>query len=185
MPGTTTEQRSYSLKPARDWGVYGTSTYAGGVSDGTCGATAIDYARLNVAAKKAWFFFDNEYVALGAGIDGPNAASNVITTLNQTLANGMVTYATTGGSLQTLASGAVTRGDLAWVHHDGIGYLFLTPNDSVTLQSVSQSGSWYAINESQSSRHGQSRRVQPAGQPRHPPQRRDVRLCRRPRRCRQ
>ncbi|MEN6493311.1 MAG: polysaccharide lyase family 8 super-sandwich domain-containing protein [Thermoguttaceae bacterium] len=151
LPGTTTEQRSYSLKPSRDWGVYGTSTFAGGVSDGTCGATAIDYARLNVAAKKAWFFFDNEYVALGAGIDGPNAASNVITTLNQTLANGTVTYATTGGGLQTLASGAVTRGDLAWVHHDGIGYLFLSPTDSVTLQSVSQSGSWYAINQSQSS----------------------------------
>lgn len=150
LPGTTTEQRDYSLKPVRDWGVFGTSTYVGGVSDGTYGATAFDYDRLNVAAKKAWFFFDGEFVALGAGINGPNAAYNVITTLNQTLANGPVTYATAAGAAETLASGAVTRGDLAWVHHDGVGYLLLTP-DNVTLQSVAQSGSWYSINQSQSS----------------------------------
>jgi len=151
LPGTTTEQGSYSLKPASDWGVRGTSTYVGGVSDGTCGATAFDYARLNVAAKKAWFFFDDEYVALGAGINGPNAANSVITTLNQTLAHGAVTYATTGGTTQTLAGGAATRGDLAWVHHDGVGYVFLATPASATLQSVSQSGSWYSINQGQSS----------------------------------
>ncbi len=150
LPGTTTEQGSYSLKPAKDWGVPGTSTFVGGVSDGTYGATAFDYARLNVAAKKTWFFFDDEFVALGAGIDGPNAANEVITTLNQTLANGPVTYATTAGT-QMLTSGAVTRGDLAWVHHDGVGYLFPDPPDSATVQAVSQSGSPYEINQTRSS----------------------------------
>lgn len=149
LPGTTTEQGSYSLKPSKDWGVPGTGTYAGGVSDGAYGATAMDYARLNVAAKKAWFIFDDEFVGLGAGIDGPGAANSVITTINQTLANGPVTYATAGGT-QTFAGGVVTRGDLAWVHHDGIGYLFPAPPNSATAQTVAQSGSAYDINQTRS-----------------------------------
>jgi hypothetical protein len=124
----------------------GNSEYAGGVSDGTYGATAFEYNQLNVAAKKAWFFFDDEFVALGAGIDGPNANYTVITTLNQTLQNGQVTYAATAGAVQSIGAGTVTRTDLDWVHHDGVGYLFLSTPASATLQAVSQSGSWYSIN---------------------------------------
>ncbi len=150
LPGTTTEQRAYSLKPSSDWGVAGNTTFVGGVSDGTYGATVMDYARLNVSAKKAWFFFDDEYIALGAGINGANAASPVITTLNQTLANGPVTYATTAGGLHTVTNGTVTRGDVGWVHHDGVGYLLHGASQSVTLRSVAQSGSWSAINQNQS-----------------------------------
>jgi len=150
LPGTTIEQGTYSLKPATDWGIAGTSTFAGGASDGMYGAVAFNYSRLNVAAKKSWFFFDNEYVALGAGINATAATAPVITTLNQTLQNGTVTYANTVGTTQTLTSGAVTMSDLRWVQHDGVGYLFPTTPGSATLQAVAQSGSWYAINNSYS-----------------------------------
>ena len=150
LPGTTTEQGTYSLKPSADWGVMGTSTFAGGVSDGTYGATVFNYSRLNVAAKKSWFFFDNEYVALGAAINAPNATNPVITTLNQSLLNGPVTYSTTSGGTQSLSSGAVTTGGLQWVVQDGIGYYFPTSPGSATVQAISQSGSWYSINQSYS-----------------------------------
>ncbi|OYV04079.1 MAG: hypothetical protein CFE26_18805, partial [Verrucomicrobiales bacterium VVV1] len=53
LPGTTVEQGTYSLKPSADWGVYGTSTHAGGASDGQDGIADFNYSRLGVAAKKA------------------------------------------------------------------------------------------------------------------------------------
>lgn len=145
LPGTTVEQGTYSLKPT-DWGAYGTSTFAGGVSNGTASAAVFDYNRKNVAAQKSWFFFDHEFLALGADIDAPAATASVLTSLNQTLRSGTVTYATTGGGVQTLASGSVTPAGLRWVHHDGVGYIFLEATNAATIQAANQSGTWYDIN---------------------------------------
>ncbi|MFD0892287.1 autotransporter-associated beta strand repeat-containing protein [Luteolibacter ambystomatis] len=145
LPGTTVEQDTRSLKPSADWGVFGTSTYAGGVSDGLYGATAFNYSRYRVAAKKSWFDFDHEFVALGAAVNASTATSAVYTTLNQCLLNGTVTYKTSSGT-QTLTSGTVTPSGLKWVHHDGTGYVFDTPVNNATIQAVSQSGSWASIN---------------------------------------
>lgn len=149
LPGTTTEQAVYSLKPPSDWGVAGSTGFAGGVSDGRNGATVLDYSQRNVKAHKAWFFFDDVELALGAGIDAPAATGDVITTLNQTFQKGAATWATTSGSQGTLTSGTQARGDVAWVLHDGVGYVFPTPQ-SVTLRAAVQSGSWSALNTSQS-----------------------------------
>jgi autotransporter-associated beta strand protein len=146
LPGTTVEQGTYSLEPSSDWGVAGTSTYAGGISDGTHAATAFRYSRRNVAAKKAWFFFDSGFVALGADIDAPSSTAEVETTLNQSLLNGAVTYST-GGAPQTLATGTSTLAGLRWVHHDGIGYFFNEAPASASLQATSQSGNWQSIND--------------------------------------
>lgn len=146
LPGTTVEQGTYSLKPTADWGVAGTSTYAGGISDGTYAGTAFRYNRRNVAAKKAWFFFDKAFVALGADIDAPAATAQVETTLNQSLLNGVVTYST-GGSPQTLASGTtITPGGLQWVHHDDTGYFFNQVPGSASIQAAAQTGTWQSIN---------------------------------------
>lgn len=145
LPGTTVEQGTYSLKPSPDWGTAGTSSYAGGISDETCAGTAFQYKRRNVSARKAWFFFDDAFIALGADIDAPAATSQVETTLNQCLLNGPVTYGS-GGSPQTFGSGSSTLGGLRWVHHDGIGYFFNQTPASATLQAASQSGTWQSIN---------------------------------------
>jgi hypothetical protein len=150
LPGTTTEQTAYSLKPASDWGVAGTSSFAGGVSDGMHSLTVFDYDRRGVGAHKSWFFFDDEFVALGAGIDAPAATGEVITTLNQTFRKGTTSWGATTGQTGTLTTGTLSRSDLAWAVHDGIGYVFPTAS-SATIRSVSQSGSWSAINSSQSS----------------------------------
>src|SRR5262249_23504541 len=93
LPGTTVEQDTRSLTPPGSFGATkGTTSYAGGVSDGTYGATAFNYNRFDVAAKKGWFFFDNEEVALGSAINAPNATSEVDTTLNQCLLTSTVSY---------------------------------------------------------------------------------------------
>ena len=150
LPGTTTEQATYSLKPAADWGVAGTSSFAGGVSDGMYSLTVFDYDRRNVGGHKSWFFFDDEFVALGAGIDAPRATSDVITTVNQTLKRGSTAWGATSGQTGMLTTGTLSRSDLAWAVHDGIGYVFPAAS-SAMIRSVSQSGSWSAINSSQSS----------------------------------
>ncbi len=146
LPGTTIEQGTYSLKPGTSWGIYGTATFAGGVSDGMNGATTLNYNRLNVAAKKSWFFFDDAFLALGSAINAANATNQVNTTLNQTLLKGNVSYRTTSGTTQTLTTGTITPTNLNWVHHDGVGYLFFNPVSNATLMANTQTGTWQAIN---------------------------------------
>lgn len=150
LPGTTVEQNSSSLQPGYDQ--LGAGSYAGGVSDNTYGAEALQYNRFNVAANKSWFFFNNEEVALGSAINTPSATSQVDTTLNQCLLTSTVTYQTTGsGSPQTLTTGSVTPTGLEWVYQGGVGYLFLAPVSNATILAQSQSGNWAEINSEYSS----------------------------------
>ena len=73
IPGTTAPQLDTIPMAASDWQTRGTSTFAGGVSDSIYGVSAYaymdNYAGVNTGAKKAWFFFDNEVVCLGSGIN--------------------------------------------------------------------------------------------------------------------
>ena len=148
LPGTTVEQNTRSLNPSSEFGVAGTATYAGGVTDHLYGATAFKYDRYNVEAKKAWFFFDNEFVALGGGINAPNATSDVNTTLNQTLLKGTVSYKLDSSStVKTVALGnTVSPNGLKWVFHDGIGYFFPTAVDNATIRVETRTGTWESIN---------------------------------------
>ena len=61
---------------------WGKTDFVGGVSDGMYGATCFDLAVLSLRARKSWFFFDDAYVCLGAGIADP-AEADVFTTVNQ------------------------------------------------------------------------------------------------------
>jgi chondroitin AC lyase len=153
LPGTTVEQDTRSLQPAEDWGaVMGTTTYAGGVSDGKYGAEAFSYNRFDVAAQKSWFFFDNEEVALGAGIHSSNTTYEVDTTINQCLLTSTVSYETTANStVQTLSNGTVTPAGLKWVYQGGVGYFFITPVSNATIMAIPQTGTWYALNTAASS----------------------------------
>jgi autotransporter-associated beta strand protein len=153
LPGTTVEQDTRSLTPPGTFGATkGTTTYAGGVSDGTYGAEAFSYNRFDVAAQKSWFFFDNEEVALGAAIKSSSTAFEVDTTLNQCLLTSTVSYETTASStVQTLTTGTVTPTNLKWVYQGGVGYFFITPISNATISAVAQSGNWAALNTAASS----------------------------------
>jgi chondroitin AC lyase len=151
LPGTTTEQGTYSLKPSKDWGVAGTSTHAGGVSDGKDGSVAFRYERLGVTALKSWFFLGDKMVALGTAIQAPAAGFPVLSTVNQCLLKGPVTRATLGGEAVIHDGGSLAIPQLRWVHHDGIGYFFPTPPASTVVTSETRRRSWQEINTTQSS----------------------------------
>jgi chondroitin AC lyase len=116
--------------------------FAGGVSDGTYGASAMQLDIENapsIHAHKAWFFFDDEIVALGAGISSSDNVP-VNTTLNQSLLKGEVI-----ADNKVILPGQHALKRTSWVLHDGVGYV-LPRKAAVLLSSGSRTGSWSAIN---------------------------------------
>ena len=90
IPGTTTPLIPY--EPLEDWGdvvvLNSPIKFAGAVNDSIYGAVAFDFesSRSDLKARKAWFFFDNECVCLGAGINS-NSGDSIVTTIEQCLVN--------------------------------------------------------------------------------------------------
>jgi chondroitin AC lyase len=140
IPGTTVEQRpELTGSPRRQ----GERSFVGGVSDGRYGVAAFDLARDRLAARKSWFFFDDEYVCLGAGITCPSEHS-VVTTLNQCRLEGDVT-ASVGGQSQTLDPGSHVLEGPSWVWHDRTAYVPLR-TARAHLRNEAAHGSWRRIN---------------------------------------
>lgn len=139
IPGTTVEQRpQLDGSPRRQ----GERTFVGGVSDGTYGLAAFDFSRDDLAARKSWFFFDDEYVCLGAGITCPTENS-IVTTLNQCHLVGDVAVCE-DGVIRWLARESHDLVQPAWVWHDQIAYFFLQPAQ-ISLRNATQQGSWQQI----------------------------------------
>lgn len=151
IPGTTAPQLEKVPMDPKAWGVLGTSTYAGGVSDSIYGATAYAYMdtnpEVNTGAKKSWYFFDNEVVCLGAGIQSTSTYP-VHTTVNQCFLKGGI-MVDKRDKEETLANGSHTLQAPQWVLHDKIGYFF-PQKEEVFLTAQTQSGRWYDINTSKS-----------------------------------
>jgi chondroitin AC lyase len=145
LPGTTIIQETGAL-PEVSWGkgAEGTTTFVGGVSDGQAGIACYDFAKHGLTARKAWFFFDDLILCLGAGITATNANDTVVTTLDQRPLTGPVQWSD-GKRQVTLANGehalegarAVVQSNLAWLFPEAT---------AVTVRAGPQSGSWYAIN---------------------------------------
>lgn len=147
IPGTTS--RDFAEIPAMtiNWGEPGSTSFVGGVSDSLHGVTAYDMDYYGVSAKKSWFFFDDEVVCLGAGINS-SLSENTTTTLNQSWLNGDVTISPSGGGVTTLSDNTVSQyTDPQWVWHDSIGYFF-PEGGNMKVGNQEQSGSWHDINSS-------------------------------------
>jgi len=136
IPGTTALRWLDGGTPKtgeeRSVGQMGVAAFAGGVSDGEYGAAAMELDRGALRAKKAWFFFDGEYVALGTGIDLNQAGSNssVLTTLEQ-----------------KQLEGSVVRDDSkrgVVIVHDHVSYV-LPANARILLQTQPKQGRWSDI----------------------------------------
>ncbi|WP_316816105.1 chondroitinase-AC [Pedobacter nyackensis] len=148
IPGVTSRDYKPDRPIEKFWGEDGSNDFAGGVSDGVYGASAykLDYDSLE--AKKSWFFFDDEIVCLGAGIQS-NAAESVTTTVNQSWLNGKVLRSENeaeigkGKLLQTDGKGK------SWLIHDGLGYYF-PEGGNISMSTQVQKGNWYQINNSYS-----------------------------------
>ena len=142
IPGVTAAD---AATPAMKNPAPGNGSFAGGVTDGKYAAAAFDQDKLGVKARKAWFLFDGQMTALGAGISatGPD---HIRTSVNQCLLNGAVRDA--GGAV--IAPGAALPGRTAWLHHDGIGYVFPDAGAKVVINHGPASGNWKRINAYQS-----------------------------------
>jgi chondroitin AC lyase len=139
LPGTTEEQTGKKPRPG---GGRGSRTFAGGVSDGQYGLAAMDFAKGRLTARKAWFFFDQEFVCLGTGIACPTD-NPVTTSLNQCLLHGDVRVADAQGE-RVLPHGTHELTGVRWVYHDGVAYVPVQPG-AMTVRNDTQTGSWKQI----------------------------------------
>ncbi|MFC4306858.1 polysaccharide lyase family 8 super-sandwich domain-containing protein [Cohnella boryungensis] len=132
VPGTTAP---YVL--TKDGNFNNPKTFVGGVTNERYGATAFDFNKLSTSGKKGYFFFDDEMVALGAGITSTNAAS-IHTTLNQSQAVGEVLV-----DGNPIADGTMqTNG--RWAYNDHIGYVFPNPT-TFQVKQETKTGSWSGV----------------------------------------
>lgn len=138
IPGVTAPQFRDIPKAKSDWQQPGTSTFAGGVSDSIYGVTTYSYSDnykdIKTSAKKSWFFFDDEIVCLGAGINS-EAPEKIFTTVNQSLL-----------ARERFIEG-YARNNTKWTIHDNIGYIF-PKGENVFALADKQHGTWYEINNS-------------------------------------
>jgi len=138
-------------KAEKEWETFGTSTFTGGVSDSLYSAFTYvyedNYAGINTSAKKSWFFFDDEVVCLGSGINS-SSKFPVNTTVNQSLLQTEILISE-GGKVKKLGNKEYVLGNkLNWVLQGGIGYIF-PEGGKVSVSGKEQKGSWRKISEVQ------------------------------------
>jgi chondroitin AC lyase len=149
IPGTTVLQKP-ELPSEREIQKDGFTDFVGAVTDGLYGAVGFDFISPHdyTKARKSWFFFDKEYVCLGAGIESRSGLP-VVTTMNQSHLRSDVVVATSGNA-KTITVGEHEISDVSWVHHDGTGYIFPEPA-GIHVSNKEESGTWYDINKQSSS----------------------------------
>lgn len=130
-PGTTTENRI-----VKDYSNYGRFTngtdHMIGVSNGTYGNTSYIMDKKGTQAHKGYFFFDDEFVALGSGISS-TTSSEIHTTLNQSEADGVKVDGQVVGK-ETIEK---KYEDVKTIYNDKVGYVFVDETD-VTISNRSQ-----------------------------------------------
>jgi len=147
VPGTTVELEPHKTgDPQRR----GESPFSGGASDGTTGVAAFQLQRGSLRARKAWFFFSDLAVCLGADICCATGHP-VVTTLNQCRLRGPVTVGGDTGS-RVAVDGSGTF-DVRWLWHDGIAYLF-AKSTPVMLVNKRVEGNWRRISSNRSHAEG-------------------------------
>ena len=128
-PGTTTAARI--VQDYANAGRFTNGTeHTIGVSNGKYGNTAYDMNKKGTQVKKGYFFFDDEFVALGSGINSTEGV-NIHTTLNQCKAEDV----NVGG--QSVAEGTKEQiYNTNWLYNGKVGYVFLENTDVVVSNSV-------------------------------------------------
>ena len=124
----------------------GLTDFVGAVTDGLYGAVVFDFKSPHdmTEAKKSWFFFDNEYVCLGAGIRSTRNLP-VVTTVNQALMRSDVRVLQ-NGEIKQLPEGNRELKNIKWVFHDKIGYILPEPA-TVHVSNQPENGRWSDITD--------------------------------------
>lgn len=150
IPGTTVLQKR-TLPPPDEIQKEGVTEFVGAVTDGYYAAVAFDFISPHdqIKARKSWFFFDDAYVCLGAGIESESYHLPLVTTLDQNLLEGEVLVKDRSG-VKTMERGEHEIRGASWVFHEGTAYLFPEPSD-IHLYMREASGRWTDISKQSSS----------------------------------
>lgn len=150
IPGTTTPEIK-NLKKRTNWvAKLGNADFVGGVSDGLNGVTVYKMDDYNTKAKKAWFFFEDKIISLGAEISA-DSPENINTTINQSRLRGPISIAGQGEFKPLDVGYSEFTKELNWIFHDEIGYYFPT-DQNIIISAKDQSGSWSEINGNSSNK---------------------------------
>ena len=142
IPGTTAFHDAAPLPVLPCSGYNIASDFVGGVSDGQNGIATLSYNRDSLYAQKAWFFFDDAIICLGAGIHS-NEEKEIRTTVNQSFLNNSVRVKH-AGVLSTTEPGSHVFDNVNWVLHDNWGYFF-PDKTTIALTNTKQPGSWHNV----------------------------------------
>ncbi len=143
IPGATIVQKP-ALPHWKEIAKKGKTNFVGAVSNDTYGAAATDFSSPHdpLQAHKAWFYFKDEYVCLGAGIQS-TATYPVATTLNQCLLNGEVMVKTSKGN-EVIQKGMYELKDVNWIYHSGVAYVFPS-TASISVTNTTATGNWRQV----------------------------------------
>jgi hyaluronate lyase len=151
LPGTTVESgTTVSANVISD------QSWVGGASLGGYGASgmAMHTPGQTLKARKSWFMFDDEIVALGSGIMETAPDNKHVETIveNRKLSSPSANVLTVNGTRTSTGQWAQTFNNVRWAQLSGsntdsdIGYYFPTPT-SVSAQRQARSGSWFDIDK--------------------------------------
>lgn len=161
LPGTTVDLRPRA--DGSDKSRVSAASWVGGVTgvDSLYGAVGmqLESQSSGLSGRKSWFLFDNEVVALGAGITNATRASSTITVVeNRKVAGANAVRVNAASNLRIPAMGdRETASGVHWIHLVGnvtagqpggdgdIGYYFPEPA-TVELARVASPGNWSNIN---------------------------------------
>ncbi|WP_114751051.1 polysaccharide lyase family 8 super-sandwich domain-containing protein [Pleomorphovibrio marinus] len=113
--------------------------FVGGVSDGKYGVSAMELQVQATKGKKAWFWFDDEWVALGADISG-GGGDRVTTGINQSRLFGHVYM---DGKVQV--KGISNPQQASWIWHDSVAYVIHDHSTALKLEAKEKSGNLHAV----------------------------------------
>jgi Polysaccharide lyase family 8, C-terminal beta-sandwich domain./Polysaccharide lyase family 8, N terminal alpha-helical domain./Polysaccharide lyase family 8, super-sandwich domain. len=147
IPGTTVLQME-EMPPENEIQKQGLTNFVGGMTDGIYGGAVFDFKSPHhpLSAKKAWFFFDREYICLGSGIRSDVRQHPVATTINQCRLQGDVFLQQKDAQRpERLTQGLHTMEEAGWVYHDSVGYIFPQPQ-RISLSNETATGNMHRVN---------------------------------------
>lgn len=144
-PGTTVETKPFDEIEVVTYRYHSSESYrVNGVSDGNNGATAMELIHGGLSAKKAWFMFDDEVVALGADITLKGGKYSALSTVNQCLLKTDAVIGTANGKTSVIGAKSDETQTPLWAIQDSIGYVF-DGKSKVHITAREQSGDRYDI----------------------------------------
>ena len=150
LPGTTVVQEGRG--DGSGAGTNNVNAWAGGADiDDAYGVTGMDYKDTysSLSAKKSWFMFDNEIVALGSNIESSDNRHVQTIIENRKLRsagdNALLVNSLTGEKPRALPWNEVIH-DVSWMHLEGVGGYYFPQRATVTGQRETRTATWKSVN---------------------------------------